>query len=622
MNRNERRRRRKLAQKTATPLGGGDKDGSLQAAMAHHRAGNLPEAVNLYKKIVRADPSCIPALNNLGVALKAQGELADAVACYRRAIEMDPGHASAHSNLANVLYDLGNVDEAYISYRRAIECNPTDADAHYNFGVALKDQGRTDEAIPRFRRALEIRPSFFSAKWNALLTLPVLYESKDDIEYHRARWERGIGEIERSVDLNTKEGIAGALKAITASTNFFLHYQGRNDRELQERYGTLLHRIAAAAYPDLVRPLAKSRPDGKRKIRVGFASRHLYGHTIYKLFGRWVTGLDKAVFETHVFYTGNKYDHATETLTMGADHFHGRLHSNPAAIAAIRAAGLDALVFLDIGMDPNMQLLAALRLAPVQCSTWGHPITSGLPTMDYFLTSDLMEPADGDRHYSETLIRLPNISVCYEPPETPTPAGSHADGANPVGDVAFLCSQNLFKILPDFDDICARIAKAVANSRFWFIQHNAPNVTEKFVKRLSRAFDGHSLDFGRRCTLHPKMSQPEFLALTARADIVLDTIGWSGGNTTLETVIFDKPVVTLPGPMMRSRHTTAILGMMGIDETIARNVDEYIAIAIRLAEDADWRGRIIDRTRTGKHKVYEDQQAIRGLEAFLSQVCA
>ena len=138
---------------------------------------------------------------------------------------------------------------------------------------------------------------------------------------------------------------------------------------------------------------------------------------------------------------------------------------------------------------------------------------------------------------------------------------------------------------------------------------------------MSRAFQGRGLDAKDTCTIHPKMSLAEFLEFTARADVFLDTIGWSGGNTTLETVALDVPVVTLPGPMMRSRHSYAILKMMGVEETIARDIDGYVDIAVRLGTDAAWRHEIVGKMRTNKKHVYNDDQAIRGLEDFLNTAC-
>lgn len=621
MNRKQRRRRQKLAARRTKKKTNGGLQARLQVAIAHHQAGRLAEAESIYKDVLRADPANGPAHNNLGIAYKAHGKLDEANACYRRALKINPNDASAHANLANVLYDQGKVDDAFASYRRALEIDPDNADTHYNLGIALKGQGRMDEAIARCRRALEIRPSYFAAAWNAHLCLPILYDSDEDIKSHRSRWEAGIEKLDRLVDLESRDGIVEAVKATTSSTNFFLHYQGMNDLALQKRYGSLLHRVARAAYPDLAEPPERRTLAPGDRIRVGFLSPHLYRHTIYKLFGRWITELNGDQFETHAFHTGTTSDQATSDLKEKSDFFYADLGSNQAAIQAIRSARLDILIYLDIGMHPSIQLLAALKLAPVQCMTWGHPVTSGLPTMDYFLTSDLMEPADGDGHYSEKLIRLPNLSISYAPLDEGPPADAGRDEARGPDDVVYLCSQNLFKILPRFDEVCAAIASRAPRARFRFIGHGSPFVTDSFFKRLSRAFQGRGLDAKDYCTIHPKMSQSEFLGFTASADVFLDTIGWSGGNTTLETVALDVPVVTLPGPMMRSRHSYAILKMMGVEDTIARDIDGYVDIAVRLGVDPAWRHEIVGKMRTNKKTIYNDDQAIRGLEGFLNTAC-
>ena len=621
MNRKQRRRRQKLAARRTKKKTNGGLQARLQVAIAHHQAGRLAEAESIYKDVLRADPANGPAHNNLGIAYKAHGKLDEANACYRRALKINPNDASAHANLANVLYDQGKVDDAFASYRRALEIDPDNADTHYNLGIALKGQGRMDEAIARCRRALEIRPSYFAAAWNAHLCLPILYDSDEDIKSHRSRWEAGIEKLDRLVDLESRDGIVEAVKATTSSTNFFLHYQGMNDLALQKRYGALLHRVARAAYPDLAEPPERRTLAPGDRIRVGFLSPHLYRHTIYKLFGRWITDLNGDEFETHAFHTGTTFDQATSDLKEKSDFFYADLGSNQAAIQAIRSARLDILIYLDIGMHPSIQLLAALKLAPVQCMTWGHPVTSGLPTMDYFLTSDLMEPADGDGHYSEKLIRLPNLSISYAPLDEGPPADAGRDVARGPDDVVYLCSQNLFKILPRFDEVCAAIASRAPRARFRFIGHASSFVTDSFFKRLSRAFQGRGLDAKDYCTIHPKMSQSEFLGFTASADVFLDTIGWSGGNTTLETVALDVPVVTLPGPMMRSRHSYAILKMMGVEDTIARDIDGYVDIAVRLGVDPAWRHEIVGKMRTNKKTIYNDDQAIRGLERFLIDAC-
>ena len=108
--------------------------------------------------------------------------------------------------------------------------------------------------------------------------------------------------------------------------------------------------------------------------------------------------------------------------------------------------------------------LAALRLAPVQCAAWGHPVTAGHATIDAYFTCAAMEPDDGARHYTERLVALPGIGTEYERPVVPEGA-TRARFGLPEGVPVFLCPQSLFKIHPDTDALFARVLAAVPAAR-------------------------------------------------------------------------------------------------------------------------------------------------------------
>src|SRR5439155_5579077 len=229
-------------------------------------------------------------------------------------------------------------------------------------------------------------------------------------------------------------------------------------------------------------------------------------------------------------------------------------------------------VFLDIGMHPMMTQLAALRLAPIQCMTWGHPVTSGLRTVEYFLSSALMEPPKAQHHYSEHLITLPGVGICYQKPVVPRMLlrKTRLDYGLREDAVVYLCCQSLFKYLPQHDDVFPAIAKRVPESQFVFL---APNdyVAADLRRRLRRAFSAVGLSADLHCVLLPEQSIFNYWNLNLIADVYLDTIEWSGCNTTFEAIACGLPVVTLPGKFMRGRHSYAILTQLGVTESIARD---------------------------------------------------
>jgi predicted O-linked N-acetylglucosamine transferase (SPINDLY family) len=272
-------------------------------------------------------------------------------------------------------------------------------------------------------------------------------------------------------------------------------------------------------------------------------------------------------------------------------------------------------------MDPVAAKLAAQRLAAVQCTSWGHPDTSGFPTIDYYLSSDLMEPPDGQDHYTERLVRLPNLSVYCEPIDPPPVSIARQDLRLRSTAIVYWCCQSLYKYLPQFDEVFPRIARAVGDCQFAFIHYpKGTHITELFHQRLDRAFGTFGLKADDYCLFLPRLDQHKFVAAAGLCDVVLDSINWSGCNSTLESLVFDLPIVTLPGPLMRGRHSMAILRMMGVTETIAETIDDYVSIAVHLAQDVSWRQTVRARISANKHRIYRDRACISALERFLNDV--
>jgi predicted O-linked N-acetylglucosamine transferase (SPINDLY family) len=276
------------------------------------------------------------------------------------------------------------------------------------------------------------------------------------------------------------------------------------------------------------------------------------------------------------------------------------------------------LLYPEVGMVPTIQHLAALRLAPVQCVSLGHPVTTGLTTMDYFLSSDLMEPPDGDAHYTEKLVRLPNLSVYYEPTGiAPASISREEVGLRPDACV-FWCGQSLFKYLPQHDEVFPRIAREVVGAQFVFIDLSATQ-RAKFEGRLERAFAAHGLRFEDHCVILDRLLPDKFAAVLGLSDVFLNSISWSGFNTTMESLDYDLPIVTMATPFMRGRHTLAIARMSGLDEAIVSSLGEYIELAVHLGNDPTARATARRRIAERKVRIYRDASAIRALEDFLEQ---
>lgn len=316
-----------------------------------------------------------------------------------------------------------------------------------------------------------------------------------------------------------------------------------------------------------------------------------------------------------------KEDHCTaEARSLFDSLIHEPYHFEELC-AAILADDLDVLIYPDIGMGPTCAKLAGLRLAPIQAVSLGHPMTTGLPTMDYFLSSDLMEPKDGDRSYTEQLIRLPNLSVHHTPLRHGAPKFDRSHFGLPENDTLYFCPQSLYKYLPEHDRLYPLIAQAVPNAHFVFLESgSADRLNEHFTTRLSRSFSEHGLDYTSNVTMLPYQAPDEYHALNCICDIFLDSIEWSGFNTAMEAVNAGLPAITLPRGHMRGRHTYAVISRLGCPEAIADTFDAYVQLAIRMGTDSTFRNAVRDREKENRPRLFKDLEAIRGLESFIERV--
>ncbi len=578
--------------------------------------GRSAESLESFDRAIAARPDYVSALLNRGLALHTLGRYGDALASYDRALEIKKDSFEGLLNRGITLVALDRVADGLASYDLALALQPGDPDVLLSRASALVHLNRIDEAGACYQQILARDPDHAEANLMLCMTqLPTLYLHEREIPRRRAAYATHLKALAAKYERGNLRDLATALGN---RQPFFLPYQGQDDRELQSIYGSLACRAMAARFPPATLPGPPARDE---PVRVGIVSGYFREHSNWKIpIKGWMSRIDRRRFRMYCYHTGSRRDAETEVAVSLCDGFIQGPLSLERWRELILADAPHVLIYPEVGMNSVAAQLAMQRLAPVQCNSWGHPVTSGFPTLDYFLTSDLMEPAGAQDYYTERLIRLPNLSISYEPqPANPIRVSRSELGLGSDSTV-FWCGQALFKYLPQFDEVFVRIAAGVANSQFVFTSHEIGEITEAFRNRIALAFAARGLDAARHCVFLPRMDMQRFAAAIGTSDIILDSIGWSGCNSTLESLPHGLPIVTMPGSFMRGRHTSAILGVMGVTETIAATVDEYVTTAVRLGRDAAWRGAIAARTSESKQRVYSDKACISELEAFLDRV--
>ncbi len=426
--------------------------------------------------------------------------------------------------------------------------------------------------------AIEADASFLPAHWLAMQYPPAMpYADDAEMARFRSAWSDGLARFE-AVDWTTPQARAQVWGCIGAHTAFFRHYLGDSPVDELRRYGALCARMMAALDPG-----APPRPMRSGRRRIAVVSAHFREHTVARLFVPLFERLDPARFDVHVLDLDPRDDDWNRRVQRI-----GTTHRGPRqAFAWRRLLGElapDVILHTDIGMHPLGQGLAALRLAPVQAMLWGHPVTTGMPTIDWVLSPDAFEPAAAARDYSEHLLRLPGLGHGLD-----AAAAVARAPRNGAGGIEILCPQSIYKLLPAQDELFARVLACWPEARLHVVPHPEQAVGLRLRERMRPACEALGVDVDARVVVHALLPHAAFLALAASCDFGLDSIGWSGGMTALDLLPRGLPTVTWPGSTMRSRQTAGLLELAGVPELVAVDADAYVAIARRLGSDVDFR---------------------------------
>jgi len=582
------------------------------------QAGRMAEGIAALRRAVELKPDYPEAHYNLGAAYRDAGNADAALAAYRRAAELVPKFADVHVDIASILRERRELEEAERSLHAALALKPNFPEALLELGNVHKGAGDWRAALEDFRRAASLDPAFGRARWAAAVAqIPMIDDGETDREERRQAFARELGVLEAWAATDPQ-----AYRAVADHQPFYLAYHEVSNRDLLARYGklcaSLMQGWQEAAGLDAPRRGKRGVPERGRdsRIRVGIVSAHFSDHSVWQAFVRgWVERLDRGRFELHLFHLSARRDAETERAISLADEFHDGKGGWESWARFIHGSRMDVLLYPEIGMDPATAKLASLRLALVQATSWGQPQTSGLPTMDYYLSAEALEPPDAQAHYSERLELLPGTS-CW----LPRPRDEAAEPRPKASELRLICPGTPFKYAAEHDALLVEIARRVPGGKLVFFRSKPEALTAKLERRLRAAFARAGLDFERHVVFMPWQEPRAFRAILAAADLYLDTVGFSGFNTALQAVQCGLPVVTREGRFMRGRLASGMLRHIGLDELVAPSDAAYVELAVALANDAGRRQNLRERLRDARGRLFEDDAPVRALEAFLARV--
>lgn len=617
-------------------------DAHFSLALAYDAQGRKEEAVATYETVLALKPDHAEAYNNLGMIFFAEGFFEEAKACYERALEIRES-AEARNNLGIWWSYNEKFDEAKRQYREAIRINPSFPDAYNGLGMMLSAEGKFQEATSALLKALDFRPAYPEA----LANLGKAYHEMGDVS-QAILWYQKSDAIQPSGALRLRAATAlprimGDWEAIQASrrqfetsldrlldappqtpeseflkygdTSFYLAYHGMNDKDLQIK----LAEAYVAMCPSLDSAVEPSEAVGGR-IKIGFLSKFFYNHSVGNSFKKLIAHLSRSgEFEVVLIGLGGKSNSDfLGDARQNVRYIQFSINSLQAVREAVAQEKLDILVYTDIGMDYFTYFLAFSRLARVQCVMPGHPVTTGIPNVDHYISWDCMESPEGEQHYSEHLVRLAWGGSCMDRPEAVSLKSREQLGLS-SGAKLYICPHRLQKLHPDFDLALASILENDPMAEVLVFDDNKHKVWKGMIEaRFAKSMPAQL--YNRIKFLPWAENFVDFMSINAAADVLLDCFHFGAGTTAWATISAGIPMVTLPGQFYRGRCVKGLYSHIGVEDSVASSLEDFVSKAISLAHSADQKASLGERIRKGSEILFNAEPALKEMEEFLIRI--
>lgn len=614
------------------------------------QSGSVTEAETYYREALAVDQRNSLAWFNLAVCVQKSNDFTQAAQAFERCTKLDPSRSEARiqwaicervrgapeqarealAGFAEAQLDagllakigaewdlLGEPDAAAQVYARAEGAG--DAALILRIAQAQLGSGDVTAAQANGRRTLALAGGGaigLKASLIAALGLPAVPASQAEIAHARSAFAEGIATLETDWPAERLQASGINLDDL-AHSHYLLAYQGQDDTLLATAFGNWY--CAAATAIAARNGGSEMMPARSHARRLALISARWNIGTIGAYFGSWVDALVDAGWDVHLYHIGSAVDDWTVSIAQRPSVFHHLPGPVEETVASLQETAPAVIIYPEVGLSPRVHALAALRLAPLQAAAWGHPVSPGLSSIDVYFSCAEMEPVDAVRHYQEQLVLLPHLGTNYRRPERAT-AISRSELGLPENHPVYLAPHGPVKLQSTFDDLLAGIARLDPQSRFVMFEGSAPALTARLRRRMQLCFDEQGLDLERHMIWLPHVPVERFRSVLAAGDVLLDSPGFSGGNTSLDAIAQGLPLVTLPGASMRSRQSAAMLNICGAGELVATTPQDYIDRALHVATDSAYAAKLRQRLLDAGAALFNDQRPLKTLVEWVEQL--
>ena len=571
------------------------------------------ESEEIILEILEIIPDNSDVYNFYGRLKQFQGDFNKSIELLKKSVEYDSKNFMAHYNLGLaycIKKDLQNVKKHFTLYQNL---NPDDNDNKYVCNLYISklhfdelDITETKEFYQKSRIPLFVELS--------QLLVPRIYKSTEDIDYYRNIYLTTLQNLlANNVDhliVSNEDVFCEYLQFIYCYV-FPLSYQGKNNREILQLQCQLYRKI----FPCLNYTSKYINDIGiiNNKIKIGFISTNFFNQSVSRDRMGIIRNLPRELFDVTVFFyfkpsddLGNFiWDSDNTNIVLPDTNIFERRR-------IIEEQKLNILIYCDIGMAPDTYFLSFSRLAPVQCNTWGHSDTSGIDTIDYYLSSVYYEKDyEGgypENNYSEKLVLMDSLcTYYYKIIEDPTIVNKNYFGFSNNTNI-YLSSQVLFKLNPNYDKVINEILENDPNGIVVFIKMNLGSyIQDTLINRLEKTLKHNMTRFH---LVEWQTCERDFYKLLSIADVIIDPYPFGGCNTSFSAFSMGIPIVTMPADMINGRFTYGLYKKMGIMDLVAYNFEDYVKLANKCATNKLWRDEISEKIKDNIHLIFNEVDSI------------
>lgn len=593
----------------------------MQEAKRLCNSGMLSDAARLLAPLTNEFPQNAELHFLLGSVYAALKQHPQALQHLNRSLSLNPNNGAVYTNIGIAYEAMNKMPEAAAAFQKAVSINPNDTLAWRSIGVAFKKRHLAEKAIYAFERCISINAqdytsmvelaplyTIYGEDKKAKMLYQMLYQATNDVA-HRVNGDMIIPVIHDSMEtidavrqqfidaLDRNIQLGGRIlepQRFIRRQSFWLSYHGKKNREILEKQADMFRKLCpqltfTATHCIGYAPLATG------KIKVGYVTRYLHDHAMSRCFNEYIKAIaEQDNLEVYILFTESQYAVKDAKYEDIAQVFDGQIVQIPDSISEaqsiIAALKLDILIYSEIGMDAMAYFLAFARLAPLQCVLPGHPETSGLTTVDYFVSSEIIESPEAADFYTEKLLLLSDTPNSNEKTAIPATLKPRTALGLPEHGHLYMCPMKLHKIHPDFDNALNKILKADSEAIIIFFKDSG-KLTEQLEARLARHVDAKNMP---RIQFAPWAAIDDFTHCLLHADVLIDPFHFGGGSTNYIALALGVPIVTMPNPFLTSRNALACYVRIGTMELVTNNEEDYVKLAVRVANDKAYRKQLSD----------------------------